>query len=283
MMQGKKILILGATGMLGVDLGSAFERFNPILWRKSDLDITDEKEVREKIAFLKPDIIINSAAYTNVDGAENDKDLADKVNHQAVAFLAKAAKDIDAILVQISTEQVFSGTNHKGYSEDDSPHPVNIYGLTKWQGEQALINSGVRYYIVRTSWLFGKARQRGKPRGMNFIETILQKARNGNDLQVVDDQFGRPTYTRDLAVGILSLLTNYPPGIYHLVSQGIASWYDLASYVLQISGIDGKIKPCSSSDFPTVAKRPAYGILNSTKFPYLRHWQEAVKEYLLNK
>ncbi len=283
MIGAKKILILGARGMLGTDLGIVFAQLNPVLWNKNDLDITDRKAVLDKIATLAPDIIINSAAYTNVDGAESNRDLADRINHQAVAFLAEAAKKIGAILVQISTEQVFSGNNKNGYNEDDTPHPINFYGWTKWQGEKVLIESDADFYIVRTSWLFGRAKQRGKPRGVNFIETILQKASSNHPLKVVNDQFGHPTYTYDLAMGIFHLLDKYPLGVYHLVNNGVASWYDLASYVLQISGNNAKIEPCSSSDFATIAKRPHYGILNSTKFPYLRDWQAAVKEYLLNK
>ena len=279
-----RILILGAGGMLGSELAWEFASYQPVLWDKEELDITDEKAVREKISSLQPTVIINAAAYTNVDGAEENKELADKINHRAVGFIAQAAQLVGAKVVQISTEYVFAGDQKEGYDEDDKPDPLNVYGLTKYLGEQALMRLPLFYYIVRTSWLYGKAPQKGKPRGMNFIDTILHKARSGENLRVVNDQFGHPTFTKDLARGIHQLLlSKSPAGIYHLVNEGITSWYGLAAYVLQFMGIDAKIKPCSSADFPTAAARPHYAVLNNTKLPSLRHWQEAVAEYLTTK
>lgn len=280
----KKILILGADGMLGHDLAKVFAEYNPWLWDKTELDITDEKKVMEKITITKPEIIINSAAYTNVDGAEADNEIAFKVNADAVGFITNAAKVINAKVVQISTEYVFSGENKNGYNEEDKTNPINFYGLSKAAGEKILISSGVDYFLIRTSWLYGQAPQKGKPRGKNFIDTILEKAKTNDDLKVVNDQFGHPTYTYDLSQAIKSLLwENYPAGIYHLINEGVASWYDLAKYALQIKNMNAKIKPCSSDEFPNIAQRPKFSILNNNKFPKLRNWQLAVEEYLNNK
>lgn len=276
----KNILILGAGGMLGHDLAKVFAEYNPWLWDKEELDITNEQMVNEKITNIKPEVIINAAAYTNVDGAETDVELAFAINSQAIDYLSKATKALGAKFVHISTEYVFSGENKNGYNEDDKTEPINIYGKSKAEGEKILIASGVDYYLIRTSWLYGRAPQKGKPRGKNFIDTILNKALQGEDLQVVNDQFGHPTYTLDLAQGIKTLLwENYPTGIYHLVNDGVASWFDLAKYALQIKGLDAKIKPCLSSDFSSVAKRPQFSILNNNKLPKMRSWQEAVQEY----
>ncbi len=279
-----RILILGAGGMLGSDLALEFASYNPVLWDKDELDITDEKAVREKIFALHPTVIINAAAYTNVDGAEENKELADKINHQAVGFIAQAAQLVGAKVVQISTEYVFAGDKKEGYDEDDKPDPLNVYGLTKYLGEQVLMRLPLFYYIVRTSWLYGQAPQKGKPRGMNFIDTILHKARSGEDLRVVNDQFGHPTFTKDLAHGIHQLLlSDKPAGIYHIVNEGVTSWYGLATYVLHFAGIDVKIKPCSSAEFPTPAARPHYAVLNNNKLPPFREWRQAVAEYLTTK
>lgn len=279
-----RILILGARGMLGSDLALEFAGYDPILWDKEDLDITDNEAVREKVSTIRPSVIINAAAYTNVDGAEENRELADKINHQAVGFIAQAAQSVGAKVVQISTEYVFAGNKKEGYFEDDKPNPLNVYGITKYLGEQVLMRSSLFYYIVRTSWLYGKAPQRGKPRGINFIDTILQKARSGESLRVVNDQFGRPTFTRDLAYGVHQLLlSDKPAGIYHIVNEGITSWYGLATYVLQFAGIDVKIEPCRSAEFPTLATRPRYAVLNNAKLPPLREWQKAVAEFLNTK
>jgi dTDP-4-dehydrorhamnose reductase len=276
-----KVLILGAQGMLGHDLAKVFTEYKPWLWDKAELDITDEAMVREKITSSKPDIIINAAAYTNVDGAETDNEIALAINADAVGFIASTAKKINAKVVQISTEYVFSGENKNGYNETDRVEPINIYGQSKAEGEKLLIASGADYYLVRTSWLYGQAPQKGKPRGKNFIDTILAKAVAGEELKVVNDQYGKPTYTLDLAEGIKTMLwENYPPGIYHLVNESITTWFDLAKYALQIKHLNAKIKACLSTDFTSIAKRPQFSILNNNKFPQLRTWQQALEEYL---
>ncbi len=280
----KKILIIGAGGMLGYDLAKVFLEYKPSLWDKEELDITSEHQVQEKITSLHPEIIINTAAYTNVDGAETDPEQVFSINATAIEYLSQTAAALKAKLVQISTEYVFSGENKEGYNETDQPDPINIYGQSKAQAEKILINSQCEWFIVRTSWLYGQAPQKGKPRGKNFIDTILAKAQQGEEFSVVNDQWGHPTYTNDLAQGIKTMLwENYNPGIYHIVNEGITNWYELAKFALQIKGIDAKIKPSQSTDFKTLAKRPQYAILHNNKLPKLRSWQLAVEDYLNNK
>lgn len=276
-----KILILGAKGMLGNDLAEEFKEYNPTLWDKEELDIINEKKVHELIHELNPEFIINVAAYTDVEAAEDNESLANLINASAVRYIAKAAKLINAKILHISTEYVFSGSKQAGYNEDDKPEPLNAYGRSKFRGEQELISSGAVYYLVRTSWLYGKAPQRGKARGINFIATIINKAKTGEDLKVVDDQFGRPTFTKDLSQNIHYLIKkNLDTGIYHIVNEGQTSWYGLAQKALQLKGIDANIKPCATDEFPSKAQRPKYSILNNNRLPKLRNWEEALEDYL---
>jgi len=276
-----KVLILGAKGMLGSDLAEEFKEYNPTLWDKEELDITDEHKVHELIHELNPEIIINVAAYTDVEAAEENESLANLINASAVRYIAKAAKSINAKILHISTEYVFSGAKQAGYNEDDKPDPLNAYGRSKFRGEQELISSGCQYYLVRTSWLYGKAPQRGKARGVNFIATIINKAKAGEDLKVVNDQFGRPTYTKDLSSHIHYLLKqNLDTGIYHIVNEGQTSWHGLASKALQLAQVSATIKPCVTDEFPTKAQRPKYSILNNNKLPKLRNWEQALEDYL---
>jgi len=280
----KKILILGAQGMLGHDLAEAFKNYHPILWDRDELDITNQAKVSEKFNEVLPEIVINAAAYTNVDGAEKEIELAYAINTDAVGYVALAAKEIGSKVVQLSTEYVFNGENMSGYNEEATTNPINVYGQSKAKGEKILIDSGVDYFLVRTSWLYGQAPQKGKPRGKNFIDTILEKARLGEKFQVVDDQWGRPTYTKDLAQGIKKLVANnYQKGIYHLVNEGQISWYGLACEALRQMNINAKINPCQSIDFPSVAKRPRYSLLNNNKFPKFRNWSQALAEYIQTK
>jgi len=276
-----KILILGAGGMLGHDLVHEFKDFKPILWDRDKCDITDEKKSSELILELAPELIINAAAYTDVEGAEDNEQLANLINAQGVKNVAQAAREIGATLVHISTEYVFDGKQSFGYDEDSKPNPLSAYGRSKYQGEVKLIQSGCKYYLVRTSWLYGKAPQMGKPRGKNFIDTIIAKAEAEEPLKVVDDQYGRPTYTRDLARSIRELvLSKLESGIYHAVNEGETTWYGLAQATLKLRNIDVKIEPCASSEYPSKAIRPQYSLLNNNKLPQLRDWQVALKDYL---
>lgn len=308
-----KILILGAKGMLGQDLAKVFEDLEPVLWDKDDLDITDKMAVAEKISALKPDIMINAAAYTAVDDCETNKDLAVNVNGIAPGYLAQACKNIDAWLIHYSTDYVFGGGDKNGYKEDDSRlvPPLNLYGKTKLLGEQFIQEAGgnccsgcehkcdiasvgedtnqneLKYYIIRTSWLYGK-------NGPNFVDKILALAKDRDIIKVVNDQFGKPTYTWDLAQKTRELAEGgYPPGIYHVTNEVKGekkmSWFDFASEIVRVGKKKGlvagqvKVTPCASDEFPRPAKRPQYSMLRNTKLNRTREWREALEEYISAK
>jgi len=274
-----KILILGHKGMLGHELANVFKDGHElVLWDRSEVDIADKNNVIKKIGDLKPDAVINAAAYTAVDKAEleGEKDLAYKINGCAVGFLASVCKDINALFVHFSTDYVFDGENHLGYKEDyPTGKPLNVYGKSKAFGEKMIFDVEPRYYLIRTSWLFGKS-------GKNFIETMFRLAGEGKDIKVVNDQFGSPTYGKDLAEKVRELVeSNKPYGIYHLTNSGSCSWYEFALEIFKKSGLKVNIKPVKSEEFSTLAKRPTYSMLINTKLPPLRPWQEALQDYLI--
>ena len=266
--------------MLGTALMAEFFDLNSVGWDRAEIDITDQKMVVAKILALKPTLIINAAAYTDVDGAESNPALANAVNGTAVGYLAAAAKQLGAILIHYSTDYVFNGQNKAGYIEEDKPDPINAYGGSKLLGEQALQRNTDQFYLIRTAWLYG-------PNGKNFVDTILNLAKTKENLKVVDDQHGRPTYTIDLAKATRQLVASQLEfGIYHFTNQtksaGI-TWFELAKKSIELSGIKSEISPCQTKDFPRPAKRPAYGVLQNNKFKPLRDWQEALKDYLSKK
>jgi len=273
-----KILIIGAKGMLGHDLAVMFNDFELILWDQQEIDITDQNQVLIKILELKPGILINCAAYTDVDGCETNQDLAMTVNGKAVGYLAEAANKADAILVHFSTDYIFSGDSQQGYDENSQDFaPLNIYGQSKLLGEKLLKQNTDKYYLVRTAWLYGK-------NGKNFVETMIKLSQEKNELKVVNDQFGKPTYTVDLARQILYILNNdLPFGIYHITNEtkeGGISWYDFAQEIFKQKNIKVNLLPCTTQEFSRPAKRPAYSALVNTKLPKMRVWQEALSEYL---
>ncbi|MFA4937465.1 MAG: dTDP-4-dehydrorhamnose reductase [Patescibacteria group bacterium] len=277
-----KILILGARGMLGADLAHEFTGKSELyLWDKEEVDVTQKQQVIDKITDLKPEIVINATGYTNVDGAEDNQAAAFKINSEAVKYITLACEQVNARLVHFSTEYVFDGTNKLGYDETSVVNPLSVYGQSKAQGEKFVFGY-TNGYVVRTSWLFGRAPQKGKPRGINFIDTMIKLACERQEIKVVNDQFGKPTYTKDLAKAVEGLLVgNYQPGIYHLVNENVCSWYDLTKEVFRLKNIKTPLLPISSSEYPVKAKRPQYAVLLNTKFPALRSWQEVLKEYLI--
>lgn len=276
-----KILIIGAKGMLGQDLALVFNDYNLTLWDKDEIDITDEQQVDSKIKELNPNIIINCAAYTDVDGAETNQAIAMQINAEAVGFLAKVAKEINATILHISTDYIFDGTRKQGYTEDFAEFkPLNVYGESKLKGEELLKQYADNYYIIRTAWLYGK-------NGNNFVETMLKLGHEKDQLKVVNDQYGKPTFTIDLAQQIRYILDNKLPfGIYHITnetteSEGI-SWYEFAQEIFEQAEIEIDLQACSSDEFPRPAKRPPYSSLISTKLPQLRKWEDALEDYLAN-
>ena len=257
------ILILGANGMLGRDLAAAFP--DARLCGHKDLDITDEAAVKAYILAMKPDLVINAAAYTNVDGCEDDRETAFAVNGDAPGYIAAACREVGAVLVHYSTDYVFDGSKTE-YVESDEPNPVNVYGTSKLRGEQNIARNMDDYRIIRTSWLFGR-------HGKNFVETIRHLSQTNETVRVVTDQVGKPTYTLDLARKTAEI-AGYPAGIYHLTNEGVCSWYEFAR------AFAPNVVPCTSAEFPRKARRPAYSVLVNTKTSPLRHWKEALEEYL---
>lgn len=277
-----KIALIGSTGMLGIDVNAALKGVNFLIknFNSNNLDISDAKKVYESLSVFKPDYIINCAAYTDVDGAETEKEKADAVNNIGVQNLADAALALGSRIVQISTDYVFDGTKKTPYIEDDIPNPINEYGLSKLRGEESLKNSGASYIILRTSWLYGK-------NGKNFVNTILKLADSNKKIEVVDDQLGSPTYTKDIAYAISEIIIkdNSKNEIYHLTNGGVASWYKYAVEIINVfKRKNCEIIPVPSNKFVRPAKRPVYSVLDNSKIKEdydieLRPWKDALKKY----
>ena len=260
-----KVLVTGAKGMLGQDLCPIFEDegFEVVETDRHNLDITNAEQVKEIMQKEQPDYIIHLAAYTNVDKAEEDIENATKINYAGTENIARAAKEINATMVYISTDYVFDGTKKAPYLPDDIANPQSVYGKTKRMGEEAVMKYCDKYYITRTSWLYGI-------HGKNFVETMLSLK---GDIKVVDDQIGCPTWTVDLANAILTIIEEEREyGIYHTCGGGFTSWYGFAKEI----GVD--CKPCTTEDFPRPAKRPAYSVMDNDGL--LRDWKLALKDYM---
>lgn len=273
-----KIIILGSKGMLGTELGRVFYDQKPYLLDKDELDITNRGGVVALFKTLKPTLVINAAAYTDVDGCEDNRDLAVQINGEAPGYLAEASNLSGAVFVHYSTDYVFSGDKKEGYSEDDEPeNPVNFYGESKLMGEEAILSNTDKFYIIRTSWLFGL-------NGKNFVEIILSKAKEEKELRVVNDQYGKPTYALDLARETRRLLEGEKDfGFYHITNEPYVTWYEFAKAILRIGESKARITPCSSDEFLRKAKRPKYSILNNSKLDSCRNWTESLREYMLSR
>lgn len=273
-----KILIAGSNGMLGHDLINALKNHDLILTNSKTLDITDKNHTIDFICDAKPDIVINSAAYTDVDGCEENQDLAYAVNGEGVRNLALACREADCPLVHISTDYIFNGKNDRPWVEDDEIGPISVYGKSKLKGEEAILEILDKYFIVRTAWLYGV-------NGKNFPRTMLELAESHSEITVVYDEVGTPTYTPDLARGISELIeTNYY-GIYHLTNSGSCSWCEFAKYIFEVAGKDINVVPVTASEFARPAPRPSYSVLENRNwiekgFKPLRSYKEAIKEYI---
>ena len=257
-----KTVILGASGMLGSDLSGVFPDASK--FTHHDLDITNKQQVLKTIEAISPDVVINAAAYTNVDECEDEQNLALEVNGHAPGYMAQACSGIGAILVHFSTDYVFDGSK-KEYVESDTTNPINVYGQSKLMGEQEIIKNMDNYRIIRTSWLFGV-------HGRNFVEAMLRLSEEMDAVKVVNDQFGKPTFTADLARKTSEII-GLSPGIYHITNDGVCSWYEFASAIID------NVVPCSSDEFLKKAKRPEYSVLVNTKTTPMRHWKEALVDY----
>ncbi|MFH0853323.1 MAG: dTDP-4-dehydrorhamnose reductase [bacterium] len=269
-----KILILGCWGMLGHELMKIFEKEEVRGWDFKELDITDRKAVEKAINKLDPEVVINAAAYTSVDDCETSIDKALKINGNAVGYLASACAQNGSILVHFSTDYVFDGKKKAGNSEEDIMDPINVYGQSKAKGELLIQEVMTRYYIVRTSWLYGK-------NGKNFVDMMLNMAKEKRVARVVNDQNGSPTYALDLAETVALILKEEKPfGIYHVTNSGSTTWYDFAREIFKIMKQDVPLQAVTSKEFPRAAKRPEYSILLNSKLKPLRPWKEALRDYL---
>lgn len=279
------ILITGSNGQLGSELkknSKLFHNVNPDFTDVDVLDITDKKSLAEFCSGKNYKYIINCAAYTAVDKAENEPELAHKINVDAVRNLAEIARTTNAFLIHVSTDYVFSGRNFLPYNETDPISPQSVYGKTKAEGEAEALKYD-NSIILRTSWLYSSF-------GNNFVKTILRLSKERDQLTVIFDQIGTPTYAGDLATAIISIV-NYQeenktqPGIYHFSNEGVCSWYDFALEIAQLSGSKTRILPIETKDYPSPTPRPYYSVLNKSKIKAtfgiaIPHWKESLKSCL---
>ncbi|MFJ5713981.1 dTDP-4-dehydrorhamnose reductase [Neobacillus sp. NPDC093127] len=276
-----KVLVTGAEGQLGSDLVSflTLSGYQVFGMGKSELDITNEDEVNRIVALIKPNIIIHCAAYTQVDQAEFEQDLAFLINGIGTRNIAIAAENIHAKLVYLSTDYVFDGSSTTPYHEFSPVSPINIYGSSKLAGEHFVRGFHSKFFIVRTSWIFGV-------HGNNFVKTMLKLAKGTEPLTVVHDQVGCPTYTMDLVNCIVKLMETSKFGVYHVSNTGSCSWFEFAKEVFQQSNILTTIKPCTTEEFPRPARRPKYSVLDHmglriNQFAAMPHWKNALNRCLL--
>lgn len=286
-----KILITGSKGQLGTEIiKQVNHRTNQNLsffaLDIDELDITNEQTVSECINIFQPSIIINCAAYTNVDGCEVNEDLAYKVNAIGPKNLAVAAEEIDCKLIHISTDYVFSGEDNGKipHTEDEKAYPISAYGRTKLAGEEFVKQYCSKYFIVRTAWLYGYYSK-------NFVKTIVNAGKKYGKLEVVNDQLGNPTNAVDLASEVIKLMFTDKYGIYHCTGNGICSWYEFARKIIEYSGIDAEVYPCSTEEYkkkhPLSADRPKWPALDNkhlreTIGDDMRYWEDALQDFFMN-
>lgn len=275
--------------MLGGDLQRVFHDRDFVAFAHEELDIANEELLKEKIMDVQPDVIINASAYKDVEKAESEEDLANAVNGYAVGRLAGICRDFGIVLVHFSSDYVFDGSVKEGYREDSSTGPLNAYGRSKLLGEQLLVEAMEaefpeemekaehgKYFIIRTSYVFGR-------HGRNLLSKMLEKASQREKFQAVNDQWSKPTYSLDLSRQVKWLLESneYESGIYHITNTGFTNWYDLARELIEQAGfVSDVVEPCSMNDWVSKAVRPQYSVLLNTKLPEMRHWKEALLEYL---
>lgn len=274
-------LVLGAGGMLGRELARVLEEAFPatVSATRAEADVTDRFRLAAEVERLRPDVVINCAAYTDVDGCETDPEGARRVNVEGAGNAARAAAVAGCPVIHISTDFVFDGRKATPYTEDDTPEPLSEYGRSKYEGEQRVAALAPDHLIVRTSWLYGSGRS-------NFVDAIRARARNGGTLRVVDDQFGSPTYVFDLARAVLRLIERDARGLVHFANAGICSRHDMARFILKAGGFRGvRLEPIKTGEAGRIAVRPACSALDTARYTRLtgetpRTWQEALRDYL---
>ncbi|BAU65217.1 dTDP-6-deoxy-L-mannose-dehydrogenase [Stanieria sp. NIES-3757] len=289
-----KIVLTGVTGQVGQELQQTLSSLGEVIGlKRHQLDLTDPLSIEEVMSQIKPNIIVNAAAYTAVDQAETEAKLANTINGIAPTAMAEVAEKIGATLVHISTDYVFDGRNHTPYHEEDATNPIGVYGKSKLLGEEGIINNCSRYLILRIAWVYG-SRGHG-----NFVKTMLKLGAEREEIRVVADQIGSPTWSYDIAVTITQMLAReiagssvLPTGIYHFTNSGVASWYDFAVAIFaeaQQLGFPLKVKqivPITTSQYPTPAQRPAYSVLNKTKITealgvHPPYWRQSLQKMLV--
>lgn len=277
----RAVVLGGKTGMLGTALVAALRGSG---WEvtasgRDDVDVTDSDRLGEYLEDIRPTHVLNAVAYTRVDDAEGDREAAFRLNASVPAAVGRLARELNFKPVHFSTDFIFDGSGERPYQPGDAAKPLSVYGETKLAGEDALVGAAPDgYVIIRTAWLFGPGRG-------NFIATILGLARERNELKVVHDQTGSPTYTLDLAQYTVALLEKGGTGLFHLVNSGQATWCELASEAVSLAGLNCKVQPIPSSEYPTRAVRPKYSVLDTTRFRNLtgvtpRPWVQALRDYV---
>jgi len=278
-----KILVTGSGGQLGSEIKVLAESYPELIFHFTDypeLDLTDDRAVEEEFKQHAFDYCINCAAYTAVDKAEEDKKMADAINAHACSTLARCCKTYGTTLIHVSTDFVFSGEAFRPLKETYLANPTNYYGLSKLKGENIIKDSMKRYFIFRTSWLYSSF-------GANFVKTMIRLSESKDELNIISDQLGTPTYARDLAKVILQVISskseNY--GLYHYSNEGVASWYDFTKAIFEYKNIDTKVNPIPTEKYPTPASRPHYSVMDKSKFKEtfnidIPYWRESLKECL---
>lgn len=276
-----KVLVTGAKGQLGTDLvrmvkNKGFEVFG---YGREELDITNTNQVNGVFSYINPDVVIHTAAHTKVDLAESEPDQAFLVNAIGTRNIAVASEKISSKIVYISTDYVFDGTASEPINEFKPSNPLGVYGESKLAGEQFVLNLHSKFYIVRTSWVYGRY-------GNNFVKTMLKLGEEKKELSVVDDQIGAPTYTVDLAERIIDLIQTEKYGVYHISNSGQCSWYEFAKAIFEESAIDVKVVPCTTKDFPRPAPRPSFSVLDHmglrlNGFKEMPSWRDSLKKFLM--
>lgn len=277
------ILVTGSTGQLGSDVVKELLKrgYSTLSPNRSEFNLCSEDSIRNYILNSNCEAIVHCAAYTQVDKAEDEKDLCIKINATATKHIVKCAKILDIPMIYISTDYVFDGTKDGKYTENDETNPINIYGESKLAGEKYVQEILDKYYIVRTSWVFNI-------NGKNFIETMLRLSKTNNQLSIVNDQIGSPTYTKDLSRLLVDMLETSKYGLYHATNEGYCSWYEFADTIFKLANINIDIKAINSNEYASRAKRPLNSKLSKDKlieygFKPLPHWEDALKDYLIRR
>lgn len=269
-----RVLVSGSGGQLGIELAGLLPRrgHEVVALSKGELDVANFRDVRQALGEHSPDVVVNAAAYTNVDGCETETDLAYGINVLGPRNLAQLCEERGCDLLHVSTNYVFDGESPRPYEPFDVTHPISAYGRTKLAGEEYIRQLTNRWYLVRSAGVYGS--------GHNFVRTMLRLGAERDVLKIKDDEFVSPTYAADLAEGIAEVIEAGHYGLYHVTNSGSCSWYEFAKEIFALAGLEVEVIPVPSSEYPLPAPRPANGVLSTVGSPELRHWREALEDYL---